>query len=118
MNDVILELRRVSRTFGGLVAVDGVDLQVERGHIIAIIGPNGAGKTTLFNLVTGVYRVTSGQILFEGKPIDRLDPPTRAKRGIVRTSSTCSFFRIWTVLENVMTGVHAPVQLRVPRGGV
>jgi len=106
MNNAILEAKGVSRAFGGLVAVDGVDLQIERGRITAIIGPNGAGKTTLFNLITGVYRVTSGEIHFEGKRINRFPPAARAKLGIVRTFQHVHLFGNMSVLENVMTGQY------------
>lgn len=106
MSEIILDLKGVSRAFGGLMAVDGVDLQIARGRITAIIGPNGAGKTTLFNLITGVYRQTSGEILFRGKPIGRLSPSARAGQGIVRTFQHVHLFGNMTALENVMTGVH------------
>ena len=96
----------MSRAFGGLLAVDGVDLEVAEGRITAVIGPNGAGKTTLFNLITGVYPVTRGEILFRGRVINRLSAPRRAALGIVRTFQHVHLFPNMTVLENVMTGQH------------
>jgi branched-chain amino acid transport system ATP-binding protein len=103
---VILEARGLSKVFGGLVAVDRVDLAIETGKITAIIGPNGAGKTTLFNLITGVYPVSQGEILFKGKLLNRVPPHKRAKLGIVRTFQHVHLFRNMTVLEHVMSGRH------------
>ncbi len=106
MTDNILETRKLTRAFGGLVAVDNVDLQIETGKITAIIGPNGAGKTTLFNLVAGVYRVTSGEMSFQGKSINKMSPVTRTGIGIARTFQHVHLFSNMTALENVMTGQH------------
>ncbi|MFO8009782.1 MAG: ABC transporter ATP-binding protein [Dehalococcoidia bacterium] len=106
MSDIILETRGVSRSFGGLVAVSNVDLRVKSGTITAIIGPNGAGKTTLFNLITGYYRVTSGEIYFQQSLLNRISPPQRAKLGIVRTFQHTRLFGNMTALENIMTGQH------------
>ncbi|MDD5093652.1 MAG: ABC transporter ATP-binding protein [Dehalococcoidia bacterium] len=106
MSEPILEARGVTRAFGGLVAVDHVDLQIETGKITAIIGPNGAGKTTLFNLIAGVFQVTSGEIIFENKVINKLSAAKRARLGIVRTFQHVHLFGNMTALENVMTGRH------------
>jgi len=103
---VVLETRGLSKVFGGLVAVDRVDLAIETGKITAIIGPNGAGKTTLFNLITGVYPVSQGEMLFKGKLLNKVPPHKRAKLGIVRTFQHVHLFGNMTVLENVMTGQH------------
>lgn len=73
----LLEMKNVTKKFKGLVAVNDVSLHVEQGEIISIIGPNGAGKTTLFNMLTGVYQVTSGEIIFKGKPIQNNRSPPR-----------------------------------------
>lgn len=105
-NPVILETRGVRKVFGGLVAVDKVDLSIEAGKITAIIGPNGAGKTTLFNLITGVYPVSSGEIYFRGKPINNTPPHKRTALGIARTFQHVYLFGNMTVLENVMAGRH------------
>ena len=91
-----------SKSFGGLRAVDGVDLTVEAGTITALIGPNGSGKTTLFNLVTGAMPPTRGEIWFDGTRIDRLPPWERAHLGLGRTFQITRLFKSMTVLENVV----------------
>jgi ABC-type branched-subunit amino acid transport system ATPase component/ABC-type branched-subunit amino acid transport system permease subunit len=98
----LLEVRGASKRFGGIVAVDNVDLTIRRGTISALIGPNGSGKTTLFNLITGTMRPDSGQIWFEGRRIDRLKPWTRGQRGLGRTFQITRLFKSMTVLENVV----------------
>jgi branched-chain amino acid transport system ATP-binding protein len=103
----ILETKVLSKTFGGLTAVDKVDLSVEVGKITSVIGPNGAGKTTLFNLIAGVYMPSSGDIVFEGKPLGNAPPHKRAALGIARTFQNVLLFDNMTALENVMTGQHA-----------
>ena len=106
MSESILETRGLSKAFGGLVAVDKVDLAIKAGKITAIIGPNGAGKTTLFNLIAGVYSVSEGEILFQGTPLKNTPPHKRAQLGIVRTFQHVLLFGNMTVLENIMTGQH------------
>jgi branched-chain amino acid transport system ATP-binding protein len=101
---VLLELRQVSRSFGGLMAVRRVDLAIEAGHIVGLIGPNGAGKTTLFNLITGTYRPNNGAIVFEGADITRLAPHARCKLGIARTFQLVRPFPNLSVLDNVAVG--------------
>jgi branched-chain amino acid transport system ATP-binding protein len=101
---VLLELRQVSRSFGGLTAVRRVDLAIEAGHILGLIGPNGAGKTTLFNLITGTYRPNNGAIVFEGTDITRLPPHARCKLGIARTFQLVRPFPNLSVLDNVAVG--------------
>ena len=103
---VILETRDLSKAFGGLVALNKVDLAVKTGQITAIIGPNGAGKTTLFNLIAGVYPVSSGQIYFQGGLLNNVPAHKRASMGIVRTFQQVHLFGNMTVLENVMSGRH------------
>ncbi|SEB83895.1 amino acid/amide ABC transporter ATP-binding protein 1, HAAT family [Nitratireductor aquibiodomus] len=98
----ILTLKGVSQQFGGLRAVDDVDLSVEPGEIVGLIGPNGAGKTTLVNLVTGVYKPTSGSIEFDGRRIDGLKPYQISRLGVARTYQVVQPFPEMTVLENVM----------------
>jgi ABC-type branched-subunit amino acid transport system ATPase component len=98
----LLELRGVSKGFGGLSVIHGLDLHVEEREIVSVIGPNGAGKTTLFNLVTGVYRPDEGEILFEGKSIVGLEPHRITARGIARTFQTLRLFLNMSVKENVM----------------
>ncbi|RLC97478.1 MAG: hypothetical protein DRI40_00115 [Chloroflexi bacterium] len=106
MSGPILETRGVTKAFGGLVAVDNVDVGIEAGRVTAVIGPNGAGKTTLFNLITGVYPVSSGEIRFDGVPLDNMPPHKRAALGIARTFQNVLLFGNMTVLENVMSGQH------------
>lgn len=98
----ILEGMGVTKHFGGLAAVDNVDLQVEEGEILGLIGPNGAGKTTLLNCISGVFRLTSGDILFQGISLVGLKPYQIAARGIGRTFQIVEPFSSMTVKENVM----------------
>jgi branched-chain amino acid transport system ATP-binding protein len=98
----MLELRSVSKRFGGLNVITELDFDVKEGEIVSVIGPNGAGKTTLFNLVTGVYRPDTGDILFEGESIVGLQPHEITARGIARTFQTLRLFLNMTVKENVM----------------
>jgi len=99
---LMLELRGVSKRFGGLTVIEELDLHVAEGEIVSVIGPNGAGKTTLFNLVTGVYRPDEGDIVFEGQSLLGLDPHEITARGIARTFQTLRLFLNMTVKENVM----------------
>ena len=92
--------------FGGLVAVNTLNMAVHQGEIYGLIGPNGAGKTTIFNLLTGVYEPTGGEIYFEGKRIDGLRPHQIARRGVSRTFQNIRLFPGMSVLENVMTACH------------
>lgn len=101
VSDTVLETRQLCKEFKGFVAVDRVDLSVQRGRIHALIGPNGAGKTTCFNLLTKFLAPTSGQILFNGEDITRERPARVARRGIVRSFQISAVFPHLTVLENV-----------------
>ena len=102
----ILQLRKVSKDFGGIQAMQNVDLEVDQARLTALIGPNGSGKTTLFNVVTGITRATSGNILFNGLDIGQ-DPPYRiTMKGIARTFQNIRLFNEMSVLENVMAGQH------------
>jgi branched-chain amino acid transport system ATP-binding protein len=103
----LLEVKNVRRSFGGLVAVDGVSLTVNAGQIKGIIGPNGAGKTTLFNIISGLLQPDAGQITFKGRPITGLKPYQIACAGISRTFQNPSLFLQMNVLENVMVGRHS-----------
>ncbi|NMO49645.1 branched-chain amino acid ABC transporter ATP-binding protein/permease [Actinoplanes sp. TBRC 11911] len=98
----LLEVRGVTKRFGGLTAVDGADLTVERGSITALIGPNGSGKTTLFNLITGNMQADAGTIAFAGKPIEKLPPWSRGHLGLGRTFQVTRLFKDMTVLQNVV----------------
>jgi branched-chain amino acid transport system ATP-binding protein len=102
----LLELRDVSKAFGGLQVVDDLDLHVGEGEIVSVIGPNGAGKTTVFNLITGIFRPDSGSIAFEGGVVSGLPPHTITTRGIARTFQTLRLFLNMTVLENVMVAAY------------
>ena len=102
----LLELRGVTKSFGGLVAVSDVDLDIEEGEIRGIIGPNGAGKTTLFNLITGNYPVTEGRIKYNGEDITRFSPHKIASRGLVRTFQQTALFNEFSVQNNVSLACH------------
>ena len=100
----LLELKNVSRSFGGVRAIHNVSLKLEPGQIVGLIGPNGAGKSTLVNIITGVHPASSGQILHKGEPIQRLKPFQISARGIARTFQVVQPFPAMTVVENVMAG--------------
>jgi len=102
----ILDLKKVTIRFGGLVAVDSVDLQVKAGSIHALIGPNGAGKSTLFNLITGIYIPTSGEMFFQDKKINGTPTFKLTTIGIARTFQNIRLFEDLTVLDNVKIGLH------------
>ena len=105
-NGTVLNTNKATIRFGGLCAVNELDMSVKQGEIYGLIGPNGAGKTTIFNLLTGVYEPTSGEIYFNGQRIDGLRPYQIATRGISRTFQNIRLFASMTVLENVMTACH------------
>ena len=97
----LLETKGLEMSFGGVKAVDGLDLQVNEGEILGIIGPNGSGKTTLFNTITGFLKATGGKVIFQGKDITKQSPHKIAKQGVIRTFQLNLLFRTFTVLENV-----------------
>lgn len=103
---ILLELRRLTKNFGGLSAVLQFDLVVNQGEIVGLIGPNGAGKTTIFNLITGVFPPSQGQVIFEGREITRKKPHQVAELGIGRTFQLNPLFGDFTVLENVSASFH------------
>jgi branched-chain amino acid transport system ATP-binding protein len=126
----ILEARGVTKRFGGLVAVDGVDLRIETGSITSVIGPNGAGKTTFFNMIAGIYKPTEGTISYKGNPIfggkgfggTSLRPDQVTAMGIARTFQNIRLFANMTAIENVLIGMHSRLKtgalgafLRTPR---
>jgi len=102
----MLRLNSITKIFGGLTALEGVTLSVAGGSITGIIGPNGAGKTTLFNIITGLYTQTSGDVYLDGKNISLFVPEVLAGLGLVRTFQNVELFGRMTVLENVMVGLH------------
>jgi branched-chain amino acid transport system ATP-binding protein len=112
-NGNILEARQVRKEFGGLIAVNDVDFVIPRGTIVSLIGPNGAGKTTFFNILTGVYKPTSGAVFFDGKPLAGLPPHKVTALGMARTFQNIRLFHNMTALENVLVAMHGRI-----RGGV
>ncbi|HTK70294.1 MAG TPA: ABC transporter ATP-binding protein [Candidatus Eisenbacteria bacterium] len=106
MSGPLLELKRVTRAFGGLRAVADLDFKLDPGLLAGLIGPNGAGKTTVFNLITGVYAPTSGEIRFEGKRIDGRVTSSIARAGIARTFQNPRIFAALTCLDNVRIACH------------
>jgi branched-chain amino acid transport system ATP-binding protein len=102
----LLEVRNLTKTFGGLTAVDRLDFEVNDGEILGMIGPNGAGKTTVFNLISGIYPPDEGEIHLNGQSLLGLRPHLITERGIGRTFQTIRLFRNLTVMENVMAGRH------------
>ena len=108
----LLQLENVTIRFGGLTAVSEVDLQIGAGELVGLIGPNGAGKTTLFNLITGVYQPTTGQISFAGQPTEKHKPHQLARRGIARTFQNIRLFASLSAFDNV----RAATQLHRARG--
>ena len=103
----LLEVRQVSKVFGGLRALDQVSLEMGEGEIFGLIGPNGAGKTTLFNLISGAFPVSSGRVFFQKEEISRLPDYRICQMGIARTYQNIRLFGKMTVLENVMVGQHS-----------
>ena len=111
----VLDVVKATKRFGGLTAVDAVDFTVDRGQIVAIIGPNGAGKTTFFNLITGLYDLSDGDVRFQGKELGGLKPHQVTKLGIARTFQNIRLFHGMTAIENVVVG--ADVQAKTMVGG-
>ncbi|MEX2210462.1 MAG: ABC transporter ATP-binding protein [Gaiellaceae bacterium] len=118
----LLETRKLTKAFGGLTAIDGLDFHVDEGEIVSLIGPNGAGKTTFFNIVTGMIKPDAGEILVEGHDIVGLRPNQVLERGVARTFQNVRLFPNMTVLENVLVGQHTRTRsgtvsaiLRTPR---
>jgi branched-chain amino acid transport system ATP-binding protein len=103
----LLSVRDVTLRFGGIIALDRVSFDVERGHISGLIGPNGAGKTTAFNVITRLYRPDEGSLELDGESLLRTAPHRIVSRGIARTFQNINLFRTMTVLENVLIGAHA-----------
>jgi branched-chain amino acid transport system ATP-binding protein len=102
----LLQTKGVTKAFGGLLAVQNVDITIFEGQILGLIGPNGAGKTTFFNLLTGIYPITSGEVYFKGERITKMPQTKIVQKGICRTFQELRVFRNLTVLENVLVGMH------------
>ena len=118
----LLEIKNLGIAFGGLKAVDCLNLSIEKGSLYGLIGPNGAGKTTVFNMLTGVYKPTEGQILLDGEDITGKKPIEINKKGIARTFQNIRLFKNMSVIDNVKVGLHNSVDytavegiLRMPR---
>jgi len=106
----LVQLKDLTKTFGGLVAVNDVSFNVEQGSIVGLIGPNGAGKTTVFNLITGNYIPDTGQVLFDGKDLVGMRTNRIVQHGIARTFQTIRLFQNMSALENVLSGCHCRMQ--------
>jgi branched-chain amino acid transport system ATP-binding protein len=109
----MLDIQRLSVTFGGLHALNNLDFHVNEGEIVSVIGPNGAGKTTFFNMISGMVSPTSGDIVFEGESLLGLDPSQVTARGIARTFQNVRLFANMTILENVMVAQHCRTRQQV-----
>jgi len=110
MKSMLFRLDRLSVMFGGLSALSGLDMEIDKGDIVGLIGPNGAGKTTAFNAITGRIRPTSGKIFFRGKDITGWPAPRIAQNGITRTFQSIKLYDDLTVIENVMVAGHASIR--------
>jgi branched-chain amino acid transport system ATP-binding protein len=122
VSDALLQTLQLRKEFGGLVANDDVDFDVPRNAIVSLIGPNGAGKTTFFNMLTGVYKPTAGEVHFDGENMTGKPPHAYTQRGIGRTFQNIRLFQNMTALENVLVGMHVRLKgnlfealLRTPR---
>jgi branched-chain amino acid transport system ATP-binding protein len=109
----LLEIKSLSKKFGGLTALESVDFAVEGGTVTGLIGPNGAGKTTLFNCITGLHPPTAGEVCFRGETVLGLPPHRLTERGMARTFQGIRLFSEMTVLENVMVGAHCRMRTGV-----
>ncbi|WP_413292601.1 ABC transporter ATP-binding protein [Bdellovibrio sp. HCB185ZH] len=110
MSDVLLEAKGITMQFGGLKAVDNLSFQVKKGQLAGLIGPNGAGKTTAFNMLTGVYQPTHGEVCLDGHSVHGLKPWQISQKGIARTFQNIRLFKNLTVLENVLIATHQHVE--------
>ena len=111
----VLEVKGIERRFGGLVALTGVDLAIQRGEIFGLVGPNGSGKTTMTNAITGFYPPQKGQVLLEGRDITGLAPHKVARLGVARTFQNLALFNGMTVLDNILLGRHVHMKPGVMR---
>jgi branched-chain amino acid transport system ATP-binding protein len=112
----LLEVSDLSKTFGGVLAVQSVSFSVEAGVVYSVIGPNGAGKTTLFNLITGVYKPNSGEIRLDGEPVSGRAPHELARKGVARTFQNLQICMNMTAIENVMVGGHLALDRNLIKG--
>ena len=112
----LLEVSDLSKTFGGVLAVQNVSFSVDAGIVYSVIGPNGAGKTTLFNLITGIYEPNSGEILLDGEPVTGRAPHELARKGVARTFQNLQICMNMTAIENVMVGGHLALDRNLIKG--
>ncbi|HBC31451.1 MAG TPA: high-affinity branched-chain amino acid ABC transporter ATP-binding protein LivG [Clostridiales bacterium] len=110
----VLSLKNLTKQFGGLTAVDNVTFDIEEGEIFGLIGPNGAGKTTIFNLITGIYGITSGEILYYDKKLENVKPFEIANMGITRTFQNIRLFKKLSAYDNVLTACHKLGDYSIP----
>lgn len=110
---MVLEIKKISKNFGGIQALNDVSFSVKQGEVLGLIGPNGAGKTTMFNMITAMYPPSAGEIIFDGKPLKDLKPHEITKMGICRTFQNIRLFADLTVRENVMVGNHCRLTTNV-----
>jgi len=105
--DEVLRVSAVSQIFGGLKALSDININIQKGEIVGVIGPNGAGKTTLFNIITGIYKPTGGQIFLDGENVTGRKPHTIARKGFARTFQNIRLYKKMSVLDNVIVGMHS-----------
>jgi len=103
---MLLQTKKLTKTFGGLTAIDSIELTIKKGEIVSLIGPNGAGKTTFFNCITGMYHSSKGEIVFNDKRVNGMKPHEITAMGMARTFQNIRLFPEMTALENVMVGRH------------
>lgn len=118
MDSHLLEIKSVTKRFGGVTAVDDVSFHVNEGEIVAVIGPNGAGKTTLFNVISCIYSPTSGDVVYRGEKLNHCRVDELAEKGLTRTFQNLQVFENMSVLENVMLGTHVKLKTNVLRAGL
>ena len=106
MGTILLEGKNLTKQFGGLLAVNRLDFSINQGEVVGLIGPNGAGKTTVFNMITGTFRPTRGEVIFMGEKVGRLKPNRIAQLGVVRSFQLTNLFGDMTVIQNVVLGSH------------
>ena len=109
---LLLETKNLTKCFGGLTAVNNLNIEINEGEIVGLIGPNGAGKTTVFNLITGFFPPTSGTVLFKGQRINGLRPDKIAGKGCVRTFQPTKFFSEYSVMKNILMAQHLQPKIR------
>src|SRR5207302_3941075 len=114
---IVLQVKGLAKYFGGLKAVDAVDIEVRRGGVHALIGPNGSGKTTTLNVLSGLYKATAGRVVLDGTDVTDMPPHQRSAAGLGRTFQNIRLFRSMTALENVMIGAERPGNTLTGKGG-